>query len=193
MTPEEKPAFGKLLSTLFGAHAKPLSEGMISGYWKALEKMPLTDFENCVQRFIERLSQPNSIGEKKKTPDPQDIWDMRRQMRFGSSMAVAPEVVELVYPGDHWDIAANHLLLAYIAKNFQKPREQRIDYAPDTNGPHTDAIAKILRKWAKAWSVDMREDRQAGGKLDGKPNWFQCMAAADKEVLRYLSQMKVAA
>lgn len=195
MTPDEKPQFLKLLSMLFGAHGKTLGESMIAGYWKGLEKMSLTAFERCCDKAIEKL-QYCERGVS-KTPTVSELWDIKRGFlgRIPAETEKQPEWV-----GDAWDTAANLLLLTYITNNWKKRKEDRIDYAPDSSdciplktGPHTDAIAKILRRYAKAWANNRRLDEAEGVKTDGKAEWFSLMGQADKEVSNYLSQMRAAA
>jgi hypothetical protein len=178
MTPDEKPQFMKLLSTLFGAHGKPLSEGMIAGYWKGLEKMSLTAFERCCDHAIEKLS----FAERgqSKTPTVSELWDIKRS--FLGRAPVTIEHNQQVWHGDAWDAAANQLLLHHISNT-------RKDYAPDSRGnpvvvgPQTVAISKILTKWKDAWAQDARE-----GGADNKANWLHCMTAAENEIANYRMQ-----
>jgi len=191
MTHEDKPKFLQLLATLFGAHNKPMSDGVIAGYWKGLEKMQLDTFERCCDEAIDKLARAERGVSK--VPTVSELWDIKRNLR----MLPRSDVPEKPYAGDEWEIAANLLLLAKIRKNNY--HETGIDYAPDCygypakQGPQTIAIAAILSKWKSAWARDMREDRAEGGNRDGKPDWIECMASADAEVRRYLASMRIAA
>jgi hypothetical protein len=172
MTPDEKPQFMKLLSTLFGAHGKPLSEGMIAGYWKGLEKMSLPVFERCCDTAIDKLS----FAERgqSKTPTVSELWDIKRG--FLGRAPVTVENNEVFWQGDAWDMAANQLLLRHVSTSGK-------DYAPDAHGnpvqvgPLTIQISKILNKWKEAWARDARE-----GGADNKANWLHCMTAAENEI-----------
>lgn len=185
MNLEEKPQFLKILSTLFGAHGKPLSESMINGYWKGLQHMSLVAFERVCDQAIEKL-QYAERGHA-KTPTVAELWDLKRGFR---GLPSAPAEKEPEWVGDEWDIAANHLLLAYIAK--ARDRKEADRYAPDSRydesrrcvvpGPITKHRTAILVKWKGLWARDMREDRAEGGKLDGKKSWFDCMSLAEQEI-----------
>lgn len=192
MTHDDKPKFLELLAALFGAHNRPINDGIVAGYWKGLEKMHLDSFDRCVSEAIEKLQ----YAERgvSKPPSVSELWDIKRNLRR------LPEArpTEPQWKGDEWDTAANMLLVKHLADNVKKT--DPLDYAPDTSGypirepgPHTKAIAKILAKWKDVWARDMREDRAEGGNRDGKPDWQYCMREADKEVANYLSTIKVAA
>lgn len=192
MTPTEKPRFMELLSTLFGAHGKPLSDSMVQGYWKGLEKMSLVEFERCCDSAIDRLQ----YAERgvSKTPTVAELWDIKRGFR--ARVPVKAEK-EPEFVGDEWDIAANQLLLAYIAQNSLK--RDPVNYAPDSHGypvktgEHTKAIAEILHRYAKQWAQARRADARDHVKSDGKIEWLAYMSAADREVTNYLAQMQRAA
>lgn len=189
MTPAEKPRFMELLSTLFGAHGKPLSDSMVQGYWKGLEKMGLTAFERCCDEAIGKL-QYAERGQS-KTPTVAELWDIHRGIR---RLPSAPAEKEAAYQGDKWDIAANLLLLSHIRKNVA--RIDAIDYAPDsgtngarlTYGEQTIEISKILRNFASQWADMRRADEADGVKGDGKRDWLDLMAQADRAVQGYLAR-----
>jgi hypothetical protein len=182
VSPDEKPRFHELLSALFGAHGKPLSEGMISGYWKGLNKMSLQQFEACCDKAIERLS----FAERgqSKTPTVAELWDIKRGFLGRPPVTIEHEDVWL---GDDWDAAANQLLMHYISKSDASR------YAPDSyydgrklvTGPETKRLTEILVKWKNAWARDQREDQAMGRKLDGRKLWVECMANAEGEINRY--------
>lgn len=193
MNQSEKPQFMTLLSTLFGAHGKPLSESMINGYWKGLEKMTLTGFERCCDEAIGKLQ----YAERgvSKTPTVAELWDIHRGIR---RLPSAPAAKEPEFQGDKWDLAANQLLVHHITQNSR--RQHPVDYAPDsgtngareTHGEQTVAIAKILRHYARQWADMRRADERDGVAGDGKGDWLSLMAQADKVVLGYLEQRRAA-
>lgn len=187
MNLDEKPQFMKLLSTLFGAHGKPLSESMINGYWKGLQKMSLTAFESVCDRAIDRLQ----YAERgvAKTPTVAELWEMKRCNLREAPVRVEPTEPE--WKGDAWDTAGNLALLAYLDRKKKAGEMDR--YAPDSPydsgkrcvvvGELTKVRAAILTKWKNCWARDMREDRNIyDGKLDGKKAFFDCMSAAEKEI-----------
>jgi hypothetical protein len=191
MTDADKPKFLELLNALFGAHNRTVWDGAVTGYWKGLEKMSLMQFERCVGKAIEKLA--HSERGVSKIPTVSELWDLHRGIRHYDQPKVETEPQ---WQGDDWDISANLLLVQKITNN-RPGNPNYIDYAPDSiltreakaiPGPDTKAIAEILAKWKTVWARDMREDRERGGNLDGKPAWAYCMAQADSEIRAYLAQ-----
>jgi len=186
MNQTERPQFLKSLAALFGAHGKTPGDGVISGYWKGLEKMSLMQFERCVEKAIEKLA--HAERGVSKIPTVSELWDISRGIR--SYERPVAQMGEPQWKGDEWDTTANLLLLAY----FDQKKDRRLmdRYAPDSPycstrrhivvGPLTKSHTAIMVKWKDAWARDMREDRAAGGTMDGKVAWFDCMSLAEVEL-----------
>ncbi len=194
MNTADKPKFVESLNALFGAHGRTVWDGALSGYWKGLEKMSLMQFERCVEKSVEKLA--HAERGVAKVPTVAELWDISRGIRSYER----PQTIEDPWRGDDWDTGANLLLLAYIEQ--KKDRKLMDRYAPDSPysdkahhvvvGPITKARTAILVKWKDLWSRDMREDRLEGGKLDGKPLWFDYMTRAEAEIDQLIAKVEAA-
>lgn len=179
MNANDKPKFMELLSILFGAHCKPLTESVTQGYWKGLNKMELGTFERAVDEAIDRLQ--HAERGVSKVPNVSELWDIKRSLRRFPMLADRHSEPE--FKGDCWDSAANTFLLNYVtagvvqsAIHGQRPSRDASRYA----SPECTAI---LVKWKTGWATDMREDRaHYGGKRDGKAYWAECMRSAEAEI-----------
>jgi hypothetical protein len=185
-----------LIQRLFGAANKHADEPRMDGYLESLRLMDTPRLLRVVDKIlagIAELTEPENY----KPPTAGQIWKVARSMR----RLPDPRPLELTPPPaaamDGWEQNANLLLMQYLWAAHAGKGVTR--YAPDSPnparpGPQTIERTAILVKFKNAWARDMREDREEGGKLDGKTHWIDCMALAEAELDRYIgSQAQEAA
>lgn len=187
MIEADEKDFLELLGDLFGAHTRNLKADIAGGYWKGLKHMTLGEFRRVIEHDLEQLQHaPSGVA---RPPTVAEIWEIHRTLRRKATEATSSSS-EPKYTGDGWSVNGNLLLTAHIMRSSKPPE---LDYAPDsvlnaqgksTQGPHTEAIAKILTRWMNAWVEDMR----GGSEPDGRGHWQFCMGEADREVREYLAR-----
>lgn len=181
-----------LIRKLFGAANRTPSHDIIDGYLTTLKRMETASLARLVERILEDLEKA-ADSEPFRVPTAKELWVIRRGHTRLPSAPAAPELSP--WKGDGWDVNANMLLLAYVtAAHTGRAARMAPDSAnPSNPGPLTRARTAVFVKWKDAWARDMREDREAGGTLDGKASWIACMASAEAELERLSASERVAA
>lgn len=186
MIEADNAEFLELLGDLFGAHSRNVKADIAGGYQKGLKHMTLGEFRAVVEYDLEQLQ--HAAGGVARPPTVAEIWEVHRTLKrkVDSSSASSPATPS--YNGDDWSITGNLLLLKHVTRDTIPPD---LDYAPDSHGrpvfagPHTEAIAKILTRWMNSWVTNMRASRRDSYELEGRAEWVECMAQADREVREY--------
>jgi hypothetical protein len=182
----------KLIGRLFGAANKQCDETRMDAYLETLKRMETPRLIRAVEHVLDGI-QNMTDPEDYKPPTAGGLWKVLKKLR------ALPPPLELRAAEPKYlpfDTNANQLLMAYLWDKHAPNGMTR--YAPDSPnpklpGPITRARTAILVKWKNAWARDMREDREAGGKLDGKASWIDCMARAEAEIDRLIALEQVAA
>lgn len=179
---DETAARRELIAQLFGAFGRTPTEANYAGYEAALKLMPTPTLARVVSTWLENISEATDPIEI-RVPTAGKLWDLRRKLR---KLPAAP-VLELKAHEPKFlafDTNANQLLMAYLWKKHGPKNVTRYQ---------VPAALQWLVKYKNAWAHDMRDDRAAGGKLDGRKAWADCMAAAEAEIEKLIAHNQVAA
>lgn len=173
--------FERLLAELFGALDKPLTEAKREGFWKGLVRMSLVEFARCRDQLLSELQEagaPKSFGVS-------DVWAAKRRLR-APPVLFEHEKPKDDWKGDHWDIAANRHLLAYLlghripgrGPSYAAMRDPtRLEDKILDASPEFVANVKTLVAYKNAWAQDMRDEVAPSLEFQRKC-WDECMERA---------------
>lgn len=194
-TPNDDAVRVELIKQLFGAdRGKKPDDAALAAYLLALRKMDTPRLARVVERVLD--GEQYGDTDPYRVPQPGTLWRIAKELRLGALPNRPP--LELAAnkpverPLDGWTINANQLLMAYITDPTTR-RAQRlgVDSYVGQNGPPvhpgklTVLFTTILVKWKDLWALDMREDREARGNLDGRKLWADYMASAEREIAEH--------
>jgi hypothetical protein len=192
MLSTDRDEFVKLLKVLFAGLDKPLGETKEVAFWKALERMSMSDFSRCCDQILEDLEDGDRRAEWAKRFTPGDIWAAKRRLRSRSSGNQQPEFVEKPWRGDSWDMRANRLLLGYIGDqaragvSYCSQHDRGFHLTPEWQPlSETVALTQPLVDYKNAWAQDMREAADPSNcvPIDQQmAAWNDCMRRANAEV-----------
>lgn len=169
---EEFDLFKTELRQLCAVLGKAFSDPLCQAYWAVLRAEPLDSVRERVGRYIAHANAET------KFPRP-------AQLRGERAEAVAlPE--DDGFQGDRWDIASNHLLMAYIRRRLAAG--SRRWGAPGS--PEQAAATRVLVRHKKGWAALMRSwdvDPDTGELMippavDQNAAWKASMESAEAEI-----------
>lgn len=178
---------------MFGADAVARKYGQgIPDEWKAM-LMRLN--EHQVQRGVRMLA----YSGKSNVPSLPEFVKLCRDATHDRELSDQPALPNpAAFVGDQWDSAANHHLLAYIAKRVTaKPQRygQGPSYEAMTDQKRTSdkildaspefvACVQVLVGYKNGWAQDMREEAVAGSVPveRQKSYWADCMQRAEEQI-----------
>jgi hypothetical protein len=210
--PNDQDVRRELIAQLFAAdRGRRADDATMGAYLLALKRMDTPRLARVVEKLLGGFERGDA--EAYRVPQPGTLWRISREIRLGA-VPVHREPEPTANDGrvmDAWDTAANLLLLNYFGEIMRDKRRDAAGnllrpmsrYSPDspfnpkTRQVDVGALAKartaVFVKWKDLWARDMREDRELGGKLDGRKVWADCMSRAESELNALIASERRAA
>lgn len=172
MTLEEFDAFKDQLKQLCSILGRRFDDSLCQAYWTVLRSMPLSRFQAKCKGLME-----NADGD---TRFPRPAFFLPKEPR----PATAQEVMD-GFIGDRWDIAGNHLLLAYLRRQLaNEPRKWGVSGSPQ-QARATCILVKHRKSWSELmrnWGVTAEGELEIPPAADQNAAWKGAMESAEHEI-----------
>lgn len=172
MRSDEAEEFKKSMKRLCAVLGRRFDESLCDAYWSALRNVSLDQFRAKCALLIEQATTET------KFPRP-------GYFKPQAPLPVISQEPNDGFKGDRWDVASNHLLIAYIRGQLSRDARKW----GDPNSPQQARATGLLVKHKKAWAALMRDwGVSADGELEIPPAadqnsaWRQAMDFAEAEI-----------